>query len=192
MKQTLFFAFILTAAISSTAQTESVSSTTIETSSGVSGIRVGLAIPSFTLRDKWSLDDQSTAFSEKVKSPLGFTFGYANLPVQEFGYTANIGYMNFEQYKQQATLLRLDANAGYAFTELMNFKGGINLSKFTSGEFIKDLSPSIGFQASVGFQITKVFGVDVAYTKLKQTGTVDGFKVEAEVSGAEINLNGTF
>lgn len=153
---------------------------------------MGFSVPSFVLRDKWSVDDQSESFSETVKNPLGITIGYAHLPVQELGYTANFGYMNFEQYKEMATLLRLDGNAGYAFTEIVSMKAGLNFSKFTNGRYIKELSPSLGFQISVGFQLSKIFGIDVGYSLLRQSGTIDDVKVQSKVSGAELNFNGTF
>lgn len=157
------------------------------------GFRVGIVKPMLEAELKFSNGGRSFSTEPtKIDDTLGLSLGYVNLPVQELGWTSNLSYMQLKNKGLDANLARLDGNVAYSFTQILNIKGGLNLSKFTSGEGVSKLDPSIGFQGGLGVQLTRNFGLDIGYTNMNQSATVDDVKVEAKESGIEIGLNGTF
>lgn len=141
---------------------------------------------------KASYQGYSASNSETLDSALGFSLGYASLPVQELGWTSNLTYMDIKNESATTGAVRLDGNLAYAFTQIANFKGGINFSKLTSGSNSSKLNPGIGFQGGLGVQLTKNFGLDVGYTEMNQSGSIDGLQVDLKEKGMEIGVNGTF
>lgn len=128
---------------------------------------------------------------EKLDASPGFSLGYASLPVQQLGWTANLAYLDLSSDKSYVGLLRADGNLAYSLNEVFNVKGGLNVSKYT-GKIIQQLDPAIGFQAGLGIQLTQNFGIDIAYTQMHQSGTIQGYQLDVTVSGAEIGLYGSF
>jgi hypothetical protein len=99
--------------------------------------------------------------------------------------------MDIKNEGSSTGLARIDGNLAYAFTSIVNVKGGLNISKFTKSE-TSDYNAGIGFQGGVGVQLTRNFGMDLGYTQMNQSGSSDGVKVDLKEAGIEIGLNGTF
>ncbi len=88
---------------------------------------------------------------------LGVSAGYVFLPIQSLGFTTALTYLDLKEDSATVGFIRIDGSLAYAFNSLVNIKGGANLSKFTSGGILaEELSPALGLQASLGFQITKI------------------------------------
>ena len=121
---------------------------------------------------------------------LGFSAGYANLPVGHIGWTANLSYIDVEE--SPVVFYRLDGNAAYAFTKYFNIKGGLNFSKATGNSSEDSLNPGFGLQASLGLQISENFGIDVGYTQMNQSKNSKGVNFEFKESGVEVGFNVTF
>lgn len=120
---------------------------------------------------------------------FGLSAGYAHLPLKEFGWTANVSYLEIFYAGEKIGLARTDANLGYGFTKNLNVKGGLNLSKFIVPDRIRDeYNPAIGLQGSLGVQVTKNVGIDAGYSYMKQTNT----RETVELAGMELGLNATF
>ena len=150
------------------------------------GVRIFVFKPVLTMKVK----DQNTNRGERtLDNTFGFSFGYANLPYKELGWTANGTYIEIFEAGEKYGLIRTDANVGYGFEKNLNVKAGLNLSKFVIPSRLRDeYNPNIGFQASAGLQMTKNVGVDAGYTYMKQTNSNE----EILLSGLEIGLHGTF
>jgi hypothetical protein len=121
-----------------------------------------------------------------IKDSLGYAIGYAHLPIRELGFTTNLAYLAF--WESEDSLVRLDGNLGYAFDEIVNFKGGLNGSQVT-GFREPRLGAALGIQAGVGFQINPLFGIDISYVMMRQTGSSS---VAMDESGFEFAVHGTF
>ncbi len=155
-------------------------------------VRIGVLAPLLDASFKVSNEGQSKTSSESIQDSLGISAGYANLPLQELGWTANGSYMRIANGGPSFGLARVDGNLAYAFSEVMNVKGGLNLSKFISGGDLPKLDASLGVQLCLGFQMTKSFGLDIGYTQMNQSGKFDDFNLELKESGLELGLYGTF
>jgi hypothetical protein len=186
-------AFVATALVASMsfAQSTSTANMPIPESDSVHGFRVSLLRPVLEVEIKAKFASGSDSSKGKIDDSLGFALGYASLPVQSLGWTANLAYLSLKNDGEEAPMLRADANVAYAFTSLVNVKGGLNLSQFTKEES-NDFKPAIGLQANVGFQVTKNFGIDLGYTQMNQTADVSGATIELKESGFEVGVNGTF
>ncbi len=126
--------------------------------------------------------------------------GYANLPIQELGFTTNLALIEMKS-ESSANIARIDGNLGYAFNNYVNLKGGLNIMKYYTGEGLKNLNPGFGYQASLGFQLNKTVGFDIGYTEQNTSGkvpvTMNGEEigkadVDLKLSGLEFGLNATF
>ena len=135
----------------------------------------------------------------KMNEAVGVSLGYANLPVEQLGWTADVAYINGLKLKDTDSsdsvtwnAARISGNLGYAFTEMFNVKGGVNLTKMVSGPSSSSFSPSVGFQLGAGVQFTNNFGLDLNYLQMNQTFSVSGLSIDAVMTGYEIALHGTF
>lgn len=165
-----------------------------ETSS--QGVRVAITKPMVDFKLKAS-GESSDSF--KMNEAIGVSIGYASLPVQQLGWTVDGAYLSNLKMKDPDSsssvtwsAARLSGNLGYAFTEMLNVKGGINLTKMVSGTSADKFSPSLGFQAGLGVQFTPNFGLDVNYLQMNQTLSILGTSVDAVMTGYELALHGTF
>lgn len=181
-------------AVENVAETTSTSIATMTTEDGISskGFRIGIVKPILKANVRASLGPFSTSASDHIDEALGFSLGYANLPVQQLGWTTNATYIDIKNEDVSAGIVRVDGNLAYAFTPIFNIKGGLNISQFTSDEELRKLNAGIGFQSSIGVQLTKNIGLDIGYTHMSQSGSLDGVKLDVEESGFEIGLTGTF
>lgn len=186
-------AFLVTGLMASMslAQTSSVGKMPKQDGISSKGFRVSLVRPMLEAEFKIQGSGQSFTSKSKIKDSIGLAVGYVSLPVQSIGWTGNLAYMDLKDEGDNVNMLRADGNVAYAFTNLVNVKGGLNLTKFTS-ENAKDYRPAIGLQASVGFQATKNFGIDFGYTQMNQTLDNEFADVKLKMSGFEIAVNGTF
>jgi len=186
--------FLAMALVASSSFAQNTSTAEMPTNDGISskGFRIGIVKPMLDADLKASYQGQSFSNKEKLDEALGFSLGYASLPVQELGWTANATYMDIKNEGSSTGLARIDGNLAYAFTSIINIKGGLNVSKLTSGENHDKINAGIGFQGGVGVQLTRNFGLDLGYTQMNQSGSMDGVKVDLKEAGFEVGLNGTF
>jgi len=185
--------FLATALVASMSFAQSTSTAKMPTQdSGTKGFRVSLLKPVLDAEIKADFAGQSASDKEGLDEVMGFALGYANLPVQRFGWTANVAYLEVKNDGTTGGIYRVDGNAAYAFSSLVNVKGGLNVCKLTDTSSSIDFQPAIGLQANVGFQITKNFGLDLGYTQMNQTASENDVDVKFKMSGFEVGVNGTF
>ncbi len=192
--KTKITAFLAMALVASTSFAQNSSTAKMPQDDGISskGFRISIVKPMLSADIKASYKGQSASNSETLDSALGLSLGYASLPVQELGWTSNFTYMDIKNEGSTTGAVRADGNLAYAFTQIVNIKGGVNLSKLTSGTNSDKLNPGIGFQGGLGIQLTRNFGLDVGYTEMNQSGSLDGVSVDLKEKGMEIGLTGTF
>jgi hypothetical protein len=159
-----------------------------------SGIRVALVKPFLDFRADLSRDGRSVNARENLDQVLGVSAGYAHLPVRKIGWTSNFTVMEMEDDGETLGLARIDGNVGYAVLPNLNFKGGLNLSKFIAApsEDIEDLDAQFGFQASIGIHIAREISMDLGWVTMHQADNIKGTDVEFRQTGIELGLNGTF
>ena len=164
------------------------------------GIRISLLKPSSDYRGTAKYQNFSIDGSGSFDSALGLGIGYANIPIQELGWTTNLALIEVKK-DTSAKIIRADGNLGTAVNSFVNLKAGLNIMKLTSGTNVEELDPGLGFQASVGLQINKNFGLDLGYTEMNTSGKVpitsNGKEIGQadltyKLSGVEISINGTF
>jgi hypothetical protein len=164
------------------------------------GIRISLVKPVLDAKMKIKFQEFNFDDSTQMDSTNGFAVGYANLPIEELGWTTNLSFMETKN-DSSANIIRADGNLAYTFSQYFNVKGGINIAKFTSGAGVNELNEGVGLQSSIGLQINKNIGIDIGYTQMNMSGkspvTSNGVEVgkadiEIKLSGLEIGLNGTF
>lgn len=194
MKKVLALVALNMFASSLWAQTSTMSSpTTSANISGTQGVRVALVAPILKIQVKLSaLGESVTSERESLDNSLGFSIGYAQLPVQALGFTTGLTYMNLHKDSTDLGNMRLDGNLGVAANDFINFKAGLNFSKIVTGEAAKYWTPGLGFQASMGLQMNRNLGLDIGYTKMTQNAEESGVRATLDMSGPEIALTGTF
>ena len=187
----LMVTFLTTIAM---AQNESTTTFSNEGSISARGLRLGIVKSILDMNIKGSKNGSSASNQDKLDDSLGLSLGYVNLPVQQLGWTSNLTYLNIKEEGSNANLMRVDGNLAYAFTNTLNLKGGLNLAKFTStdGGWAQNMDAAIGFQASLGVQITENFGLDVGFTQMNQSGSLGDISVNLRESGTELGLTATF
>lgn len=157
------------------------------------GVRVSLFKPFLAAEVELSSGGQSASLTGTVNPSLGLSLGYVSLPVGSLGWGTNVAYIDISSTNSRSSigLGRIDGNLGYAFNEIWNWKGGLNFSKFVSGE-LKELEGSFGLQTSVGAQFTRNFGIDLGLVSMSQSKSIEGAKVDLREAGLELGLNATF
>ena len=201
--KTNIIGFLVIAILASTSFAQNKSTTQMQQDEGISskGLRVSIVRPNLDGKAKANYNGLSLDVSEKIDETLGIAIGYANLPVEEMGWTTNAAIMESKNNGTSANIARIDGSLAYAFNKYVNLKGGLNIIKFTSGKGVKDLNPGLGFQASAGLQITRNFGLDLGYVEMNASGkapiTYNGQEIgkadsDIKLTGFEIALNGTF
>ncbi len=174
----------------------------VETSKVASqGIRLGF-FKSFL---EMELAGPGDSVKGTLDDTMGLSVGYANLPVQDVGFSSELSYLFVKEDSSSADLIRLDANIAYAFNSNVYLKAGPNISKFVRGGIIEDLNPSLGFQVGVGGQLSKNIGGEIKFVKMAQSGkihfdglnndqfgAIDSVNVNTDQSGVELGLNATF
>jgi opacity protein-like surface antigen len=188
MKKITVLVAMALAASTSFAQMTSETKGSSAWGTGRTGVRVSLLKPILD----GTATVAGTSGTNKLDDSFGLAVGWANMPVQTIGWTSNLAYMTSKTVGTTIDMLRLDGNAAWAFTEMFNVKGGINVSKITTGPNASSYNPGIGFQAGVGAQVWENIGVDLAYTQMNQKGSASGVDIEFKEQGAEIGVNATF
>lgn len=198
MKSILLTTVLLTSSFAQAATSNSSVSTKApkniwanETSSN--GMRLTVMKPWYDAEAK--LSGYSRSVKGKLNKSYSLGLGYANLPVQQLGWVMNAFYIHFPKEGTDSMdhgMARLDGSLAYAFTEVLNVKGGLNLSKLVAGSGADKYSPAVGFQAGVGVQFTSNLGLDLNYVQMNQTASVEGLSVDLKLSGFELALHGTF
>lgn len=192
--KTRFTVFLAMALLASTsfAQNSSTAKMNVDDSISSKGFRISLVRPFLEAELNATYKDESLSETKKVEETTGLSLGYASLPVQDLGWTSNATYLNIGTDGVYNGVARIDGNLAYAFNSIVNLKGGINVSKFVTGEFSENMKAGIGFQGGLGVQLTRNFGLDLGYTQMNQSASSDGVNVGVRMAGIEIGLNGTF
>lgn len=161
-------------------------------SESAQGVR--LTLMSSILEGRFHADKENQAkdLNGDFASAWGLALGYAKLPIQSFGFTTNLAWQWISDNEETFNLARVDGNLAYAVNETLNIKCGPNLSKWVSGEYLKETDPGLGFQFSVGFQVAENMGIDLGYSQMNQSGSFNGGHIDIQVSGVELDLHGTF
>lgn len=170
------------------ATTEAKTETTLPAADSTiasNGIRVGLFLPAFGTSSK-------LGGYQKLSKTYGVSAGYAYIPVLNIGFIADAAYLKLKSKISSADLVRLSANATFAFNSNLYTKAGVNVSKYVRGEGVKDYDSDLGYQFGFGSQITKNAGLEIGYTQSKQKKTIAGFKDELKEYGIEIGATATF
>ncbi len=189
------------------AQTNQEETTSVSTHfpgpTSAKGFRIALVKPFLDWDAEQKADDITFKNSGEFEKEIGFSVGFAYLPIRSIGFTVNASYLTFNDDgdSDKIHMLRADGNVGYAFNEIFSIKGGFNISDFTDSE-IDQLKPSVGLQFGTGIQITKNFGFDVSYVAMRQTnrsitdynnkGTFNDPTVNLFEKGLEVALHATF
>jgi hypothetical protein len=136
--------------------------------------------------------DCFSATNKYMENTTGFNLGYTNAIAQDFGWISNFNYIKVLSQGYEIYMLRLDENLGYALTNFVALKGGVNFSKLTAGTGWDDANPGLGYQESVSIQLSENFAVDVGYIQMTQIGNSDGSLATAVESGPQLAFSGTF
>lgn len=191
---------IAIALLTATSFAQNTSTTTTPANEGTAsqGIRLSVFKPMLEMKTTYS-DLNIFNNSQRLDNTYGIAFGYAKLPVQEIGFTANIAFIGSNPVFA-ATFGRIDGNIGYAFNKHINLKGGLNTMKFIGRSEIES-KPGLGYQAGLGFQISKNAGLDIGYSEMnfsdkspitifdQKLGTINS---DVKLTGLEVGLNATF
>ena len=197
MNKKLFLAALLLVSSTTFAQNTSVSQ--IENRNKVSseGFRVSLLRSDLDAQAKVELDGRTIKGDMiEIDRTMGVAIGYASLPIQQLGWTANLAYMELKAEDVKVKMARIDANLAYAFDSLINIKGGLNVSDLRVKNSDVNYKPAVGLQAGIGLQITKNFGLDLSYVNMRNTAEIPVGSKTADVTvtldGPELALTGTF
>lgn len=155
------------------------------------GIRVGLVKPTLKADFKVKFNGGSGSKIENMDNALGVSVGYAHIPNSQFGWTANLSYLEVSNSDTKIGLLRADGNLALGLNQIVHLKGGLNVTKLTSGAS-DSWKPALGIQAGVGLQATRNLGFDLGYVVMSQTAESEGRKVDLALHGIELGVNGTF
>jgi hypothetical protein len=160
-----------------------------DTRAGIHGLRVGFVKPALDVK----ISTKYGSNKESIQSTNGVSVGYANVPVGGFGYIADATLLILEEDNDSVNLLRLSGSAATGLNSVTYLKGGLNISKFTTGESaIQKFDPNIGLQVGLGFQASKNLGFEVGYSLMRQQDKIEGVKVDLTESGVELGITGTF
>ena len=197
MNKKLFLAALLL--VSSTSFAQNTSTSQIENRNAVSseGFRVSLLRSDLDAKAKIELDSRTvTGDKIEIDRAMGVAIGYASLPIQQLGWTANLAYMELKEDDVKIKVARIDANLAYAFDSLINIKGGLNVSELRLDNETLDYKPAVGLQVGVGLQFTKNFGLDLNYVSMRNTAEIPVGSKTADMTvtldGPELALTGTF
>ncbi len=147
-----------------------------------SGFRISVSKPALNL--SLTESGQSTSYGA-LTDLVGFSAGYASLPIQRLGWTANITNI-IGLGSDFGNLIRFDGNLAYATGSVASLKAGINFSNLSSSMI--STKAAVGFQIGVGFEATKNLGVDLNYVSMNQT--YDDSRLNE--SGPELSAHATF
>jgi hypothetical protein len=196
-KQIIMLIAVATTTLSSFAQQESTDTnslnTTIPKEMSAKGVRFAILKPFLDYEIKTEFLGLEASDKGGFENEIGFSIGYAYLPVQKLGFTGNVSYISVgeDNGSEKSTLIRMDGNLAYSINNLFNIKGGLNISNFTDDE-LDTLKPSIGLQLGTGIQINKNFGIDISYVAMQQYTDFGDAEVRFFERGLELALHATF
>lgn len=153
-----------------------------------SGFRLGLVKSMFD--GKFEAKQGRTSVGVEatdIDHDFGIALGYARIPVQEPGFTSRLLYTQFNQKVQS---LRLEGNGTYGFNEYVHVLAGLNAHNYVKG--VEGAGAGLGFQAGLGVQATKNFGMDLTYVYLQNSASSEGVAEKLKLTGPEITAHVTF
>jgi hypothetical protein len=167
------------------------------------GIRAGLTKPfynaSVDVGGKAGTGTFSDSSSPDVNYTNGLKVGYAYLPVGTLGYIADFDYLEVNIEGRSTNIVRLDGNAAFAFTPMINLHMGINYAR-NVGKGASLWDPGYGAQFGVGFQFARNLGFELNYSESKMSaeqplpefGKNSFATLDVKIRGFDMNLIGTF
>lgn len=174
-------------------------------------VMLSLGYSSFPLRGLgWSTNVTYLQADLSANNPNGGSYYYHS----------SYYYTGASTSSASVSMVRGDISLGSALNRYFVVKGGVNLSHFLSNSAASlsnlysqpqststysgfsspysattasaNFSPSLGLQASIGYQATENFGVDLAFIQTAQSSSFGASRYSWKQSGFEINLHGTF
>lgn len=178
-----------------------VTTTSKQESGLVKGIRISLVKPSsYSTTSSYSVEKingkavqggASIGNSDTFKNILGLSVGYANLPVQETGWTTNLAVLHSSEQNNVFDIYRLDGNVAYAFTSSLHAFAGMNVSSANSKDTktqesttAESSTPGLGFQVGGGWQINKNISLDLSYVEMNRRSEL---KTQVIQNGVAVN-----
>lgn len=170
-------------------------------SSLIKGFRLGISKPFYSTSVDISINALNMSDSEDpgVDYANGLKLGYAQLPVQAFGYIADIDFLEVSIGDKSANLLRVAGNAAFAFTSQINVHAGFNRTDLVSKGASK-WDAGTGTQIGVGYQLTRQMGLEFNYTVMNLSqevpfnimGTNGEASLDLRLRGYDLNFVATF
>ncbi len=190
------FSVLLLSGANAVAQEASTAKVALPHDVSSKGFRVSLFKPILEVKTnvehRGHAESYSWEYYGRVEDVFGLSLGYASLPVQSFGWTTNLSFIQVEKKSFAGGLGRADGNLAYTFSSIFNVKAGLNVSRFVRESDAYMKKPGIGFQSGLGIQISKNFGLDIGYIQMRQSGSEDRYVIDMREQGLEIGMHGTF
>jgi hypothetical protein len=140
-------------------------------------------------------DPQSTITSSGREGGPGFGIGYRYLEDGSFGYSIELGTVQYIVDYTDYSFMRLEANGNYTFGQRFYVFGGLNLSRQMSGEVFseRDRLPTYGYQIGSGLVFSERFGLNIRYyemrEKISESSDFGEFTYNESISGFEFSLD---
>ena len=130
---------------------------------------------------------------EETEQEFGIGVGFADIQIQELGFSARVLYTSFQSTASidDITSLRLEGNGTYGIYEGANVFAGVHVQAFATSE-LKDRNPALGFQVGGGYQFTEKLGADLAYVLFNQQFSKETVDYDLSMEGIEISVHATF
>ena len=158
---------------------------------GVSnGVRFSVGTSALAAGGKVSGAGSSATSYSSAKTNFSLGVGYANIRNQEFGYVARGVYTAFVSDGGGVSTVRAEGNAAYGLNDSTYLFAGLNLAKLMSQGF--DFSIGLGGQAGIGYQFSKVIGIDFSILDMNSSTKLGGYAVDISLVGIELALHATF
>lgn len=122
----------------------------------------------------------------RINQNLGASLGYTHVIKGDVGSNYQLAYSEFED--NAVASLRFEGSFTYGFNSNAYLLAGFNLHKFTRGLENIDVLP--GFQAGVGLQFTKNYGMSMIFYQLNHRESSGNENIA--LNGLEFALNATF
>ena len=182
----------------------------VEASAAVRGLRLAVLVPMTREIKRWVRNDDFNlegTSNFQTKDHVGVSVGYVNLKPKSLAVSSHLSYRSFKvlAYDESVDMsqISLDGNIGYAFNRILSLRGGLNVSRMSSGDGrlqFTTFSPGVGAQAILGLQFSDRWGADLTYVQSKsnyrfeqeqRTGPVKA-RGHWEQQGLEVSLTSTF
>jgi hypothetical protein len=144
---------------------------------------------------KASFMGQSASGSDDdLSHKLGLVAGYAKHNEGSLGYMAKVQYDfyksddNEEGDGQKFAMIEGSGDATFMINQHLIPYAGINISKYTKGDDLKDLDAGIGWQLGVTGQIINQVAYNLDYSIRNNEGDIDGLNIDIEMKAVHVGI----